>query len=111
MNEEHAPLRERSQIFFALVPSPWGRERELVADGRYLCEDASGAWTYDPRSGEVDLVAMGGGTEWYRPAYRRGYVERMIRDEVPFPDWPDPRGRAEWLCMALDEGWPESELS
>jgi hypothetical protein len=96
-------------IVYERAPSPWGNKSERLEDGSYLCEDASGAWTYDPETGDVDIVAMGGGTEWYNPAHRRRYVERMLRDGVPFPEWPDLRGRNEWLKQAREQGWPEPD--
>ena len=30
--------------------------RELLPDGTYLCEDASGGWYFDPATGETDLA-------------------------------------------------------
>ena len=55
--------------------SPWGTSREVLPDGTYLCQDASGGWYLDPVTGETDVAAMRGGTQWFGEKYRRRYVE------------------------------------
>jgi hypothetical protein len=43
----------------AYAPSPYGLRHTIDDEGVIHVEDASGAWTHDPRTGEVDIVAMG----------------------------------------------------
>jgi hypothetical protein len=83
--------------------SAWGTQREQLADGTYLCQDASGGWYLDPETGETDVAWMTS-TEWYSETYRRRYVESRLREGVPFAEW-DRRGRNEWINHAVERGW------
>ena len=76
----------------------------MLPDGTYICEDASGAWYFDPATGQTDIIAQRGGTEWYNPKYRLSYVELRLRDGTPFADW-DVRGQREWVANAVERGW------
>lgn len=88
--------------------SPWGTSREVLPDGTYLCQDASGGWYLDPVTGETDVAWMGGGTEWYRDEYRRRYVEGRLEEGVPWSEW-DSRGQNEWVANAVERGWARPE--
>ena len=84
--------------------SPWGTSRQVLPDGTYLCEDASGGWYLDPVTGETDVAAMRGGTQWFGEKYRRRYVEGQLRDGIPWSEW-DSRGQREWVANAVEHGW------
>ena len=68
-----------------------GRAEEVLPDGTYLCQDASGGWYLDPVTGEIDLAWMSGGTQWYSEEYRRRYVEAQAPDGSPWSEWDSPR--------------------